>query len=696
MVNERGTLEEFIEDIEPFFYGKRLTYVDVGAYTGEVYKAFQAKLKIKEAHLIEPNLENLNVLKSMVEEVNNKNIHIHNIAIGNEKKTIKIKNNKSMSKVISEKSVDYGDYIEIESHPLDELIETITENHISILKIDVEGFEKEVLEGSNTILNNQQVDLLYIETGIDPSNNHQTNYRDIDDIMLQKGYRLFRIYEQMFEWMEDSPFLRRVNLAYMSTKFAEQNPFRLANELFEKKIYISSLQAENKKIINEYQSLQAENKNTINAQEKEIRQLNNQIKKIHNSLVFKLRQTLRKNSDSITGWIKMPFSLLKTIIEWKKTKELKTFAYPEPIMNAIIWQANNLMEQGDINEGVIFAEKYAKDTQKNAIGFLKANRDIANEKKWLKHINDYIKQFNIEPIKLSPNGKTKFHRIYAECNYEITDGPLVTVIMPAYNAQNYIGHSVDSILNQTWENIELIIIDDCSSDNTWSLLEKLSKKDNRITLLKNIVNVGPYVSKNYALDISNGDYVTGHDADDWAHPQRIEKQIASMLKNSKVKACVAKKVRMTLEGKIVGFHKATSEQDDSILGKAFISCMFESSFLKNNIGYWDSVRFGADSEIMNRIKSYDNHAYKEVDIFSMICLEVQSSLTNHPEFGISKTTGLSPARKFYLQQYKLWHSNLKQDNIYMKFPLQKRPFNVNKLSVVSYDDIMKNLKKVRN
>ena len=102
---------------------------------------------------------------------------------------------------------------------------------ISLLKLDVEGYEPQVLAGAAGLLAAQAIDLVYVEAGMDPDGAQQSYYREIEDRLRGHGYRLFRIYEQMHEWPEDSPLLRRVNLAFMSTDFAQRHPFRLTREL---------------------------------------------------------------------------------------------------------------------------------------------------------------------------------------------------------------------------------------------------------------------------------------------------------------------------------------------------------------------------------------------------------------------------------------------------------------------------------
>ena len=102
---------------------------------------------------------------------------------------------------------------------------------ISVLKIDVEGFETRVLAGAAELLGAQAVDIVYVEAGMDPDDAQQTYCRDIEDVLLGHGYRHFRIYEQTHEWLEDSPLLRRVNIAFMSRRFAERQPYRLLTDL---------------------------------------------------------------------------------------------------------------------------------------------------------------------------------------------------------------------------------------------------------------------------------------------------------------------------------------------------------------------------------------------------------------------------------------------------------------------------------
>lgn len=106
---------------------------------------------------------------------------------------------------------------------------------------------------------------------------------------------------------------------------------------------------------------------------------------------------------------------------------------------------------------------------------------------------------------------------------------LVSIIMPSYNTGGYIKNSIESVLAQTYENWELIIVDDCSTDDTDGIVRQFS--DKRIRYLKNKKNSGAAISRNYALREAKGRWIAFLDSDDLWLPEKLEKQIAFMENN---------------------------------------------------------------------------------------------------------------------------------------------------------------------
>lgn len=100
--------------------------------------------------------------------------------------------------------------------------------------------------------------------------------------------------------------------------------------------------------------------------------------------------------------------------------------------------------------------------------------------------------------------------------------PLVSVIIACYNAERYINICLNSIVNQTYKNIEIIICDDASNDNSYSILEEWKLKDNRIKVIKNDKNCFSAASRNKCIELSHGDYLLIQDIDDFSKIDRIE------------------------------------------------------------------------------------------------------------------------------------------------------------------------------
>ena len=108
----------------------------------------------------------------------------------------------------------------------------------------------------------------------------------------------------------------------------------------------------------------------------------------------------------------------------------------------------------------------------------------------------------------------------------IRAAPLVSVIMPAYNAEKYIEEAVSSVLSQTYKNWELLILDDCSSDCTAEIAEYFASLDTRIRLLRNPQNMGVAKTRNRGFDIAKGEWIALLDSDDVWHSDKLEKQMA--------------------------------------------------------------------------------------------------------------------------------------------------------------------------
>ena len=112
---------------------------------------------------------------------------------------------------------------------------------------------------------------------------------------------------------------------------------------------------------------------------------------------------------------------------------------------------------------------------------------------------------------------------------------LISVVLPAYNVQDTIGESIDSILSQTFTDFELIIINDGSQDNTEEVIHAYS--DKRIRYYRNEKNEGLIYTLNRGLDLAQGKYIARMDADDVSLPTRFEKQVKVMEESPNIVVC---------------------------------------------------------------------------------------------------------------------------------------------------------------
>lgn len=111
--------------------------------------------------------------------------------------------------------------------------------------------------------------------------------------------------------------------------------------------------------------------------------------------------------------------------------------------------------------------------------------------------------------------------------------PLVSIITPSFNSEKFIVETILSVQNQTYKNWEMIIVDDCSTDKTVSVIEEFVRKDNRIHFFQLEKNSGAGIAREMALSKASGDYISFLDADDLWKPLKLEKQL-QFLKDNKI------------------------------------------------------------------------------------------------------------------------------------------------------------------
>jgi Glycosyl transferase family 2/Glycosyl transferases group 1 len=263
---------------------------------------------------------------------------------------------------------------------------------------------------------------------------------------------------------------------------------------------------------------------------------------------------------------------------------------------------------------------------------------------WLARLNDPITRRGLEPIVLWEGQSSPFDRLSANAHPVPSGGPLVTVIMTSYRPGEPLITAVRSILGQTWTALELVIVDDGSGGEFAEVLGACAALDDRVRLIRRTVNEGTYVSRNVGLASARGDFVTFQDSDDWAHPRRLERQIAPLLAQADVVAThsIAVRAHDDLTHQWLGYPAQRVNAS---------SLLFRREPVLSKIGYFDSVRRSADSEYTFRLEAaFGQRVHRVNDPLSYTRLRHTSLSRSDFAFGWA-----APARAAYRSAYAPWH-----------------------------------------
>lgn len=163
--------------------------------------------------------------------------------------------------------------------------------------------------------------------------------------------------------------------------------------------------------------------------------------------------------------------------------------------------------------------------------------------------------------------------------------------MPSYNSEKNISNSIESVINQSYVNWELLITDDCSTDNTISIIKKYAEIDSRIKLFTNTINSGAAISRNNSLEHAQGDFIAFLDSDDIWFSDKLSTQIAFMTSESKI---------------AFSFTAYEIINDDGFKTNKTVDLQGE----KLSFSYYDMLRKKATlgcSTVMLRKKSFNDH-----------------------------------------------------------------------------------------
>lgn len=249
----------------------------------------------------------------------------------------------------------------------------------------------------------------------------------------------------------------------------------------------------------------------------------------------------------------------------------------------------------------------------------------------------FYRQYGLQPIKLIRNNKLTIGHNSKKIK-KAYNTQKVSIIVTTYNSANFIENCIESLLNQSIDNIEIIVVDDASTDNTTEILKKYLN----IRIIELTENNGTYNARNIGIEQSNGEYITFQDSDDWSHPQRLELQLNALLNTSTKVASFSHFFRVDESSGI-----PVCRQNYPLLRLNLSSMMISRSVLKKLGSYDSSRRIESDKKLFQLIKSiYNESSISYVKKPLAIGSYRKNSLTTAHSSGFNKY-GFSIERIYY-------------------------------------------------
>jgi hypothetical protein len=339
------------------------------------------------------------------------------------------------------------------------------------------------------------------------------------------------------------------------------------------------------------------------------------------------------------------------------------------------WLVLALIQEQLFEEAECSLESYAVAQQGTPnYGLIQANltnpavRPGADLETWLRWLNSPYRDAGFEPIALRQGQGSEFQRLHCEPTTRIEGGPLLSVIMPVYCADEAIDMAIASILGQSWRRLELIIVDDGSPSHHLAPLERWVAADPRVRLIRCEQNRGTYTARNIGLGVAQGEFVTCHDGDDWSHPRKLQMQVEDLLANPSSIANLTRWVRVEANMQI--YHRNPGPE---LAHPAYVSLMFRREPVVERLGCWDAVRKMGDAEFLQRMELVFEQEIRVIGAVPMsFSLQSSDSLS-----GSDMLLGyMAPERMLYLTRYREWHVRLVagQASPRLEPKMKKRPF----------------------
>lgn len=208
----------------------------------------------------------------------------------------------------------------------------------------------------------------------------------------------------------------------------------------------------------------------------------------------------------------------------------------------------------------------------------------------------------------------------------MTASPLITIGILCYNAKDTIGRAIESALGQDWDNTEILVVDDGSTDGSAQIVESLARRHRNIRLVRHEKNCGCPTARNTVLQEARGEYIAFFDDDDWSYPQRISEQYNRLVNyecDSDIVLCYCTREVVPLGGdepvrNIKGAGYAPEEPHGEVVARYILLHIFgslnEAAFSGYTWGEFGTCTFMASKTALNEVGLFDTNFFRLEDL----------------------------------------------------------------------------------
>lgn len=316
-------------------------------------------------------------------------------------------------------------------------------------------------------------------------------------------------------------------------------------------------------------------------------------------------------------------------------------------------------ECGDWETAAFILEEFGlKKSNLSQYQFTVANRYAGSggdPAKWLESVNRVYSDNGFLSLSLPPSTATNLDQLNSESlsANPVDGGPLVSVIVPTYEGADRIETALKSLVAQTWKNLEIIVVDDGSSNENVDKLKRIVAGYPSVRLVPLESNTGAYVARNEGLRQASGELVTVHDDDDWSHPQKIAEQVEYLLEHENLAGTISKHARVTEDLKFTRINRRPMYSQNNM------SSLLLRTVDARKLGGWDEVNRGADEEFTLRLQRVSG---KKI----ACCSEVPLSFTRTHERSLTSGEILrgfqDPSRMLYHSAFTEAHKRVDESH----------------------------------